>query len=138
MDQGLLPDFQESTLLALLYHLHILLESHTASKQKKKKLNITKLWNLQNIIFHNTETIIIFQTLIICSNLPADSIQNLIAFFITFPQIIGKEIIEFWLLTNFQAPTQFVNNTENYNCLSYMITDIPVHLLHLIQWRVQK
>lgn len=112
MDQGLLPDFQESTLLALLYHLHILLESHTASRK-----NIAKLWNLQSIIFHNTETILIFQTPMICLNLPADGIQNLIVFFITFPQIIGKEIIEFWLLTNFQAPTQIVNNTENYNCL---------------------
>lgn len=32
---------------------------------------------LTNIIFHNTETILILQTPMICLNLPADTIQNL-------------------------------------------------------------
>lgn len=61
-------------------------------------------------------------------------------FFIIFPQVIGdKEIaVKFWLHTNFQAPTQFVNNTQNNNYLIFMITNIPVRLWHLVQWRVQK
>jgi len=33
MAQGRLPDLQETTLLSLLYHLHILPESHTAKSR---------------------------------------------------------------------------------------------------------